>query len=129
MSTSAAMTGIAVSQVAIASAAAHEARVDRCKITVAQYDSRTATIEQAKDYASCINTLHPSALSGPDLVIFKAIFVVALLCGIGGAVSEWRSRWSDIQGVALMFVCWFFLGPVSIVGVLGVLYGIYWVLT
>lgn len=130
MSTSAAMAGVAASQAAIASAEAQRAKAERCKVEVAKFDNKTATVLEMRSYADCVHTLYPSDLSGDGLIAAKALFVFALLCAIAGGLREARYGWRPgILDVVLFSVLWFFLGPCALLGVLGIFYGIYWVFT
>jgi len=123
------MAGVAASQAAIAQAAAHEAKVERCKAEIAGYDSKTSSVKQAQSYADCIRTVYPEAMSVADITGLKAVFVVALVCGIIGGWREKNGRYTDLADIGMMFFLWFFLGPMILGSVAGVLYGIYWVLT
>ncbi len=129
MSTSATFAAIAASQAALAQSAAHEARVERCKGTLAAFDNKTATVAEVREYASCVSAVYPSPMTGTDITGLKVLFVIALACGIGGSVWEWRRGYSpDWVSVPLFGALFFLLGPVLLGCVIGLFYGIYWVI-
>lgn len=129
MSTSATFAAIAASQAAIAQSAAHEARVERCKGTLAAFDNKTATVAEVREYASCVNAVYPSPMTGADITGLKVLFVIALAFGIGGSVWEWRNGFmTDWMSIPLFGALWFLIGPILLACVIGLFYGIYWVI-
>jgi hypothetical protein len=128
MSTSATFAAISASQASLAAAAAHQAKVERCKAEIATFDSKTATIAQSQGYADCVRTVYPQELTGASLTAAKIVFVFALLCGIYGAYRSTKEGWHNWVDHTMFGALWFILGPIAAGCVLGILYGIYWVI-
>lgn len=120
MSTTA--TAIAVGASAQSSIAMQQAREAKCVGVVDRFDSHTATTVEMREYASCVNTLHPAELSPGAESVFKVVFVIALL---GMAVGMWRER-GDVLGMICMGVLGFFLAPLGAIFVMGIIIGVRW---
>ncbi len=127
MSTSATFAAISASNAAVSAQYAHEAEVSRCKMVLPNFNNSTATVEQMKDYSGCVKTLYPSPMSGGEIVVAKAFFVIALL---GGAIGLWyanQDAWDrTIVGYTLFFFLGFMTLPFLIACVCGILAGIVW---
>lgn len=126
VATSAAMTGVAASQAAIASASANRAHVERCKATMPNFDAKAATVSEMREYAGCVDALYPKELGTDATIVLKVLFVIALA---GMIVGAWRERRFGVGYAALAGLMWFLLAPSVVVFVGGVLYGILWLLT
>jgi len=100
--------------------------VERCKAEIASYDSKNSSVTQAQSYADCVRTVYPEAMSATDITGLKAVFVVALACGIIGAWHEKNRSYTDFVDMGMMFFLWFFLGPVILGAIVGIFFGIYW---
>lgn len=128
--TSAAMAGVAASQAAIASAEAHRAHVERCKATMPNFDAKTATVAEMREYSDCVSALYPKELGADATIALKVLFVIALAGMVFGA---WRDRkttaWAGWGSHAMMGVLWFLLAPCAVAFAAAVLYGIRWLLT
>lgn len=124
---SGAMAGLAASQAAIASQAAYEAQVAQCKMTMIQFNPKTATVAEMRQYSDCVNFVYPKEVCGAAIVYFKVLLVVALIGMCVGVFREWRGN-----GCASLFDCGmaaFFglLVPPLVVSVLTLLvWGIIW---
>ena len=123
--TTAAMASVASSQAAIASAQAHQALVERCKITMPNFNAQKATVTEMREYSFCVKTLYPEEMSDGMTVLLKVAFVVAL-AGMGaGAWSQRGSGWPDMIVVGILG----FIGMPCIMGfAVGVLLGIKWLI-
>lgn len=76
--------------VAIASVAAPmvaKAHDEACKVTIQTYEAHTATVEQMRDYASCVNRLHPSEMTGGEVIALKIIIVLVLTGAVIGCIK------------------------------------------
>lgn len=124
--TSSAMATIATSQAAIASAEAHRAHVEWCKATMPNFDAKTATIAEMREYSGCVDALYPSELGADATIALKIMFVIALA---GMTVGAWRERQNGLGDAAVMGLLGFLLAPCAVAFAGGVLYGIWWLLT
>ena len=105
-----AATGAAISSAAIA-----RARRAECVAVEATFDSRTATVEQKREYADCIDLLYPDPPTATEATLLK---VAIVLCFIGaGAGTWWGWREDRLFGATIGF----FIGAVGVVIGLGVL--------
>lgn len=87
-------TAIAISSAASASAAAASARARKaeCMVRLEQYDVKTATVEQARDYASCVYTLHGSGepLDPASAMLLKICIILVLAGAAVGGYRGWN---------------------------------------
>ena len=63
---------------------------NKCEGFVNDYTHNGATVEESLQYAACINTLHPQPTPS-DLVVFKGVALMLLVCMVIGAVRGYRS--------------------------------------
>lgn len=121
----------AVSAAAAASSAASAvaARREACKVEIANFDSKSASIQQAQSYADCVRSVYPTAMDPGTIIVLKAVFVIALLCGIAGAWVEAQKSWSDVVDIAMWGLLCFLGGPLLLGALGGIAYGVYWVIT
>lgn len=122
MSTSATFAAISTTNAAIASQRASDAKAERCKVEVMNFDSKTATIEQQKSYADCIQTLNPEPMSPEVIIALKVWFVLSLLAGVFGGVFGGVSEGPENA------IVWFLFAGVAIPCAAGVVAGVLWVL-
>ena len=128
-------TGASAAAVIIATNAAseqREIRITQCKDLVGRFDSTTTvTVEQAREYADCINTLYPREFRPEAILVLKAIFVIALIGMVVEVRRSWRRSHSNsyIGDCAVAGIFGFIVYPVAVLGVVGLLYGIYWLFT
>jgi hypothetical protein len=115
-----ASTAIAIS----AQAAAHRAEVSACQAVVSSFDSHGATVAESKQYAHCIDLLHPSEIGADGIIALKIVFVIAMVGLVYGAASERGLLDRFMMGM----LCFFGL-PIMLGCVGGILYGIYWLFT
>ena len=83
---SAGATAAASTASALASKRSTEAK---CNELVSGYEHTTATIEQRQSYADCIDMMHPSQMTGHEVIGLKIIIVCAF---VGALVSYWKGR-------------------------------------
>lgn len=124
--TSAAMAGVASAQAAAASAAAHAARVAQCKTVLPNFNAQGATVSEMREYAGCVETLHPTEIGADATVALKILFVAALA---GATFAIWRERqdrYTDLGMQALVGVLGFIAAPLVLVAVAGLAQGIRW---
>lgn len=98
------------------------ARTAECKLMEQVFDAKAATVQQKRDYASCIDNLYPSEMSNGVEVGLKVTFVICLL----GAVYGF-SRARDLDEKVIFTFFGFVVPAIAItVGTL-LVYGIMWV--
>jgi len=126
-------TGVAISAAAIAANAAHQAKVSECKVVISNFNNHInngVTVESMQQYAHCVNVVYPQPMCGGMVIIFKVVFIIALLGLIGGGLYEkFRGCYSDIFDCVMNAILWFFLLPCVIGFIGGVIYGVYWLFT
>jgi hypothetical protein len=88
-------TAIAISSAAavnasIAAAEARKAHKLLCENTMAAYDAKTATVEQARTYASCVQEVYPTPQTETPMVVKvgAAFMLVAMVVGFLHGTSE-----------------------------------------
>jgi hypothetical protein len=96
----ASLTAINAANTAAAQAAADDARRERCKITLATYEPKTASTAVQQDYAQCVLFLHPVNTSS-DVAAAKAAVAVALVLFLIGAAIGVYHAWSEYDGIVI----------------------------
>jgi hypothetical protein len=66
---------------------------------MSNYDSKTATVEQSKSYANCVQMLHPEPMPEGAAIILKVVFICVL---IGMGVGVWKG-WKEEGPVGSLF--------------------------
>jgi hypothetical protein len=117
---------IAAGASAQASAASEIARKAECTAKEAAFQPTTATVEQKRDYASCVYTLHGSGEPmDPWTALLLKICVFLVFCGAGvGLFAAYKDDWAGpfeygfypIAGAAITAAALFVLG-LAVVGV------------
>lgn len=131
MSTAATVAAVTAANTATmaANAARHRAAVEACQVKLATYNAERATELEMRQYASCVQLLHP-APDKPMPAIVEVAVKVAIVLAIIGAVSPWLIR-SDSGDSFGMRVFLGFLSSIllpAMVGFFGLLvYGAWWV--
>jgi hypothetical protein len=115
-----ASTAIAIN----AQAAALRAEVSACQAVVSSFDSHGATVAESKQYAHCIDLLHPSEIGPDGIIALKVVFVIAMVGFVYGAACEHGLFDRFMTGM----LCFFGL-PMALGCVGGIFYGIYWLFT
>lgn len=77
--------GAASGAAAGAAAGRAAARRVQCEMIVKDYDAHTATVEQKRDYADCVETLYPDPLTPGQAIVIKVVIVLCLLSAVAGA--------------------------------------------
>ena len=94
MSTAASAAVIAANASTMNSARAHRIRTERCRLVVEQYDtSEVVTVQEMKEYASCVNFLHPSPSNPQDILATKALIIGGMIFALVGAWWGWKKGW------------------------------------
>ena len=88
--TTTAITSAANAQAAAANAAAQEAARKACVAYVRGYEHDRATVAEMREYAGCIDRLHPAPLEPGDMMAWKIVVAVLLIGMVAGIVREWR---------------------------------------
>ena len=120
--------GISAGAAANANAAnirAREAEEASCKMMVKGYEHNTATIAEQKEYAHCINLLHPKALDPSTILILKIFFIIGL---IGAVLIYIEQGYKDFIERVCISLLGFIVAPSIMACIGGLFYGIYWVL-
>ena len=84
-----------------ATSSTHQAKVSACKIILQNFDSKQTTVSEMKEYASCVNTIHPSEFSPETVIVLQVIFIVSVLGMIAGGVTAFK----DGGGFIEIFLC------------------------
>mgnify|MGYP003434270500 CR=1 FL=1 len=79
-------TATTIAITSAANAAAQEAARKACMAYVRGYEHDRATVSEMREYAGCIERLHPAPLEPGDLMVWKVVVAVLLV----GMVVEWR---------------------------------------
>jgi hypothetical protein len=90
MSTSAAFAGASAANNAMAQAAAHQAKVERCIVETGAFNPSTASTIQKQSYAECITTLYPNNFTGGEVLVAKVLIAILLIAMVVGAIRGWR---------------------------------------
>lgn len=70
------------------------ARFKKCEVFLNEYDSHTATIQEAQKYANCVDLVFPqAAFSGS--IGFKALLILFLCCAVLGFLKGVRNKKRD----------------------------------
>ena len=120
---SSAMAGVAASQAAVASAAAHKARVSLCQTMMPSFNAQQATVSEMREYAGCVETLYPNEIGTDVTIVLKVLFVLAI---VGMAIGVWRDRRYGLVESVMNGVLWFLIVPVAIVSSVCFLMGLRW---
>ena len=118
MSASTAIALSAISTAIAANAVAQEASRKACLGYVRGYTHDVSTVEEMREYAGCIEKLHPADPAGNDLIVVKIMILIVFAAVIGGVFYEKKYKvwWSEGWGGAIL------LGGLSgaVAGVVGV---------
>lgn len=101
--TTVAVTSAVNAQAAAANVAAQEAARKACMAYVRGYEHERATVTEMREYAGCIERLHPVPLEPGDMLTMKIAVAVFLVGMAVGVVCEWRhSYYIDPMYATLM---------------------------
>lgn len=99
MSTSVAISAVALSQSMAAQATANRAEHAACTSLLSTYDAKAATVAQAKQYAHCVEVAYPDQFDVEPMGL-RIVVAVLLLATMGGALWGWKEE--DDLGFALI---------------------------
>lgn len=119
MSTTAAIAASASAQSAIAAQEAREARKVACQALMPNYQDATASVEARQIYASCVELMHPQAMSGVEVLVVKTLIVSAV---IGTAIGMYVGARDDgFVGSILLGIVGMIFAPcvLALFGMLG----------
>lgn len=110
---------------AAANARAAEAKRIACQSNLKTYQANTPTVAEMRQYAECVDIVHPLPVDGGVIVLYKIFFIVALL---GMAFGFWKAKkeYGDFGEYAMFGFLGFIFAPVAVGIVLGILAGIAW---
>ena len=115
---------ISTTNAAVANAAAHAARVDRCKTVIENFDARGASVSQMQEYAYCVDTVYPKEMTGVEVFWAKALFVIAI---VGLVLGAWHGYEDDGPMYAVITgLAGFLLVPTAALFIYGLGCGIIW---
>jgi hypothetical protein len=92
MSASTAIALSANSTAIAANSIAKEAERKACLGYVKGYNHDVATVEEMREYAGCVDRLHPANFAGNDLLVVKIIILIVFATTIGGVFYEKKHR-------------------------------------
>ena len=101
MSASTAIALSANSTAIAANSIAKEAARKSCLGYVKGYNHDVATVEEMREYAGCVEKLHPADPAGNDLIVVKLMILIVFATTIGGVFYEkkhslfWSKGWGD----------------------------------
>lgn len=104
-------TAVIISTYAATQAAA--ARDTACKSLMNSYEAKTATIAQAREYASCVDHLYPHDMTGAEVIFYK-VAIVSIILGV--LVGAWMNRNDDTFGRIWGPVAGAFMGGAAVFG-------------
>lgn len=107
--------------------AAHEARIAECKVTMAQFNAKKSTVAEKQAYASCVEDVYPDPLNSSTVILFKVLFVAALIGMIVGIIKSRRDNiymdWMDTVAYAFFGLV---IPPLALLSIVGIYEGIIW---
>jgi hypothetical protein len=122
--TTVAISAAANAQAAAANAAAKEAARKACMAYVSGYEHDRATVTEMREYAGCIDRLHPAPLEPGDLMAWKIVVAVLLVGMAVGVVREWRNSYNGrIEAVLMGSVMGLCVSGCGVLLVAGVWFG------
>jgi hypothetical protein len=124
-----AFTGVAVGSAIVASSAADSARIDRCKVEIMQFDSKTASVQQMRSYSQCVETLYPDPMPASVIVVFKILFFTALLGATIGGWFSFKTTNNSLADILIISFLWFVSAPAALVLLSLLVLGISWLFT
>ena len=82
----------------------HSAKLQHCNNVLSNYNSTTATVQQMQEYANCIDVVHPKELDVSSVVLFKVVFVIAVVAMIVTAFKDYKQSKSIVDASLFGFV-------------------------
>lgn len=112
--------------------AAREAQVAACKLGMPLFNGATASIEQSKAYARCVELLYPIDAFTPFQTIAIKVLIASSLIGMGiGAWNAYRDKWhrTDLEPYVMNVFMGAIAGPVAVLFLAGLWVGVKFLLT
>lgn len=107
-------TAIAAASVAIAASAANQAnnaqRTVECNRIVDRFEPQYATVQEQKQYADCIDFLHPDPVFTESVWFIKAVIICGLIGLVVGLVRSVLNKWNDLVDHFWFSACGFAIG-------------------
>lgn len=132
MSATAALA-IATAASVVASDTAHTTYIEKCKSEMANFNPKTATVEEIRSYAGCAKAVYPAPLGGTEIILGKALFVIALVgVVVGTRIASTDARQCGIVGVSAYVaitiggLLGFIALPAAVAAITGIVYGVWW---
>lgn len=119
MSASVAIATTASIQANQASIAASKAHDMQCRLVVQGFDNKTATVQQQKEFASCVQRLNPEPMAGGEVIFIKVWIAIVFISMAVGGYKGYKDEWSSVSvgvGVFLGFCFGFMAGLILLVG-------------
>ena len=98
-------------------------RTATCAITMHKFNPEIATVSEMQDYAACVNHIYPDTIAPESVIIFKVLFVAALL---GVVYGVWKERHCGILDSIMYGFVMGCLFPCVLIGLGGLFYGVLW---
>ena len=96
---SVAIAASANANAAAANAAAARAKKIACMKYVPGYKHDTATVAEMRQYSECISALHPTPMTGGEVIWVKAAIIAGL---IGAVLGAYKGAKDDGAGLAIL---------------------------
>jgi len=125
-SASMSMAAVSASMAAVATVEAQRAEEQKCVMVMKQFDSKNYTTAEVREYADCVDILYPDPIGPESVILFKVIFVIALISMIVGLVMN-RKDIDDLESFLIISFLCFVIPPFLVGAVIGLVYGVYWV--
>ncbi len=106
MSTSITISSAANVQATAANIAAQEAARTACLSYVQNYEHNHATVVEMREYANCIDKLHPNPMGADTIFALKLSVILLFVCVISGVFIYLKMDDSGIAGGMVGFMAW-----------------------
>lgn len=104
-----------------------EAELHRCKAFIANYQSQNATTTQMQEYASCVQRVYPKPMTETDVLVLKAVLIVAFI-GMVWCFIIARREFNNWLEPIFFGVVGFIFAPVGVGILVAILYAAAWLL-
>ena len=106
----------------------YSAKLQHCNNVLSNYNNTTATVQQMQEYANCVDVVHAKELDASSVVLFKVVFVIAVVAMIVTAFKDYK-QFKSIVDASLYGLLSFIMVIFSSVFI-GLLYfGFVWLLS
>ena len=107
MSTSITISSAANAQATAANIAAQEAARIACLSYVQNYEHNHATVVEMREYANCIDKLHPNPMGADIIFALKLSVILLFVCVISGGFIYLKRNDEWILGAMVGVMVWF----------------------